>query len=757
METLISTRFKTIAIDYIKHRKTKMYNHANDLGLNPVAMKLLEQRYLEKDDDDKIVETPTEMMLRIATAVASAEKNTDLKLKWKDEFFHVLSNLEFLPNSPCLASAGSKRKGTWLACFAYNIPDSLTDMFDVYKLIANTFKMGGGVGISIADVREEGAYIASTKGKSSGPIKLVLYAIDAITEGIKQGSFRRGALMSIINDTHPDLEQFIDAKADPTVLTNMNMSLIVCNKFMNAVKKDGEIDLISPATGKLVRKVPAKYIFEKIASRIHETGEPGLLFKDRINKDNPTPHLGELKLTNPCITGDTLIAVADGRNAVTIKQLVDEGKDVPVYCQDMNAAAKGKLKVVVRMGRSPRQTGIKDVYKVTLDDGSTITATPNHKFMLRTGEWCELKDLRYGVSLMPFNSRIDNGYVTINSNRHYWKRQFRLIWEFVNGKQQPEGYHIHHVDFNKLKVASIDYAGKENVYNITVNEDHNYFVITESLPDQSGTGVCLKNCAESTLLDGEACDLGSINLVRHITPDKKIDWEKLAKTISIGIRFLDNILEKSPYPDSKVKATVLKTRKVGLGLMGFADTLIMLNIKYSSNEAVKFADKVLSFMRKIAEQESAKLGKEKGFYEAYKDGCPKRRNAIVLTIAPTGTLSLLAGVSSGIEPNFEKVSRRTFYPENEDMIIEHPLKDHPCFETTYEIPGEQHLRILATVQKHVDNAVSKTLNLPENTTIDDIKELIIKAHDMGVKGLTIFRKNCKRKALIKCEGDKCSL
>jgi ribonucleoside-diphosphate reductase alpha chain len=307
------------------------------------------------------------------------------------------------------------------------------------------------------------------------------------------------------------------------------------------------------------------------------------------------------------------------------------------------------------------------------------------------------------------------------------------------------------------KVASITYAGKEDVYNITVEDNHNYFVVSNYRADKTSTGVCLKNCAESTLLDREACCLGSINLVRHINSEKKFDWEKFSTSIKIGIRFLDDLLEKSPYPDPSVKKAVFNTRKVGLGIMGFADVLIMLGIKYSSPEACKFADQLGSFMRKVAEQESTKLGKEKGCYEAYKEGCPKRRNAIVLTFAPTGSISLIAGVSSGIEPNFAASYSRTFYPENEVVTLNHPWKDKPCFEVAQDIPPEQHLKVLASFQKHVDNAVSKTINCPESTTIDDIKKLIIMGHELGVKGLTIFRKNCKRKSLIKCDGEQCLL
>jgi len=565
METLIYSNFKEIAVEYIKKRKTKIYTEVekNDLGLSQVGLELLKDRYLERDEDNKIVESPKEMMNRIATAVASAEDATEKKLKYKDEFFKILCNLEFLPNSPCLISAGSKRKGVWIACFAFDIPDDLMGMYDTYKLIANTSKLGGGAGFSIAGVREKNALISTTRGKSSGPVTLVLPVIDATTIGIKQGSFRRGAIMAIIDSSHPDIEEFIDAKSDPNVLTNMNMSILIYSDFINAVKKNGNIKLISPATKKVIKEISANYILSKIATAMWETGEPGLLFYERINKDNPTPHLGDLHLVNPC--------------------------------------------------------------------------------------------------------------------------------------------------------------------------------------------------AESTLLNMEACVLGSINLVRHLKSDGDFDWDKFSHTIKLGIRFLDNIITKSPYPDIEIKKTVLKTRKIGLGIMGLADLLIHMNIKYSSDKAIKFVDRLMGFMRTVAEKESEKIGSEKGLYESYKSGCPKRRNAIVLTIAPSGSISLISGVSSGIEPNFAATCSRTLYTENKIINIEHSLKDHECFEIAQGIHWEQHLKMLATVQKHVDNAVSKTINLPEETSIEDIKKLILMGHDMGVKGLTIFRKNCKRKPLIKCDGDTCAL
>jgi ribonucleoside-diphosphate reductase alpha chain len=273
-------------------------------------------------------------------------------------------------------------------------------------------------------------------------------------------------------------------------------------------------------------------------------------------------------------------------------------------------------------------------------------------------------------------------------------------------------------------------------------------VISKYREDKSSTGICLKNCAEATLLHGEACDLGSINLVKHLK-DGDLDWDKLAVTTKLAIRFLDNMIDVSPQPTKDIELAVKSTRKVGLGIMGFADTLLLLGIKYSSKEAIEQAGKIMSFINDVANKYSEELGKEKGLYEAYKEGYRKRRNSIVTTQAPTGSLSLIAGVSSGIEPNFAKEYTRII--GTEIVKVSHPSKTNSNFEVSNDIPLEQHLSILSEFQKNVENAVSKTCNVSEDTTVNDIKNLIIKAHNMDVKGITIFRDKCKREALIRCE------
>jgi ribonucleoside-diphosphate reductase alpha chain len=517
-------------------------------------MWLLKERYLKKDSNGNPVETSREMMCRVATAIASVEKTPKLREEYSEKFTNMLCNLEFLPSSPCLVSAGTNRKGTYLSCYAFEIEDSLDSIFSVLKDTSKIFQMGGGVGISVSKLREKGAFIKTSNGVSSGPVSF-LHLFNTMVDTVKAGGFRRGALLALMHYTHPDIEEFIQCKRNTNTLNNMNISVMVDDEFFKAVAENRTINLKSPKDGKIIRKIPASLLLEQMSTNIWETGEPGLLFYDRINKDNPTPHLGDLRTCNPC--------------------------------------------------------------------------------------------------------------------------------------------------------------------------------------------------GEATLLNHEACDLGSINLVKHVK-DGEVDWDKLADTVKLSIRFLDNMIDASPQPTKEIEESIKKTRKAGLGIMGFADALLLLEIKYSSKEGVETAGKIMSFINDVADKESIELGKEKGLYEAYKEGYRKRRNAIVTTVAPTGSLSLICGVSSGIEPNFMKEYTRVIGAEI--VKVSHPSMMSKVFEVSNEIPLEQHLEMLSEFQKNTENAVSKTCNVPEQTTVSDIKKLIVKAHDMEVKGMTIFRDRCSREALIKnCE------
>jgi len=523
------------------------------------------------------------MFRRVSKTIAAAEliynKSTDVH-KIEEEFYRTMTNLEFLPNSPTLMNAGT-RIGQLSACYVLRVEDSMEGIFDAIKHMALIQKSGGGTGFSFSKLRPRNDVVETTGGVASGPVSF-MQVFNAATEVIKQGGKRRGANMAVLRVDHPDILEFIRAKDNDRCLNSFNISVGLTAEFMEAVVKGADYDLVNPRTKESVRKLSAHDVFRLIVRQAWKNGEPGIVFLDRLNRDNPTPNLGEIETTNPC-------------------------------------------------GEQP---------------------------------------------LLPY----------------------------------------------------------------------------------------------------ESCNLGSINLSKMVV-NGEVDFERLSKTIRTAIRFLDNVIDVNKYPAKEIEETTKRNRKIGLGVMGFADMLIQLGIPYNSDRAVAVAEEVMSLLSEEADEASQELAKERGAFLNFKGsiydvaGEPPRRNATTTTIAPAGTLSIIAGCSSGIEPifaicyirnvmdNTELVEayplfkraayKRGFYSEELMKKIgkagsiqsfpEIPEDIKRVFVTAHDISPEWHVRMQAAFQKYCDNAVSKTVNLPHNATPEDVETVYMLAYQLGCKGVTIYR------------------
>ena len=549
------------------------------------ARAVLERRYLIRDEHGEAVETVDELFHRVADAVAAADVRFDPQADVADtarSFYRMMTELDFLPNSPTLMNAG-RPLGQLSACFVLPVADSMEDIFDAIKNAALIHKSGGGTGFSFSRLRAKGSTVNSTGGVASGPISF-MKVFNAATEAVKQGGTRRGANMGILRVDHPDILEFITCKNDTKEITNFNISVGLTESFMEAVESDGSYELVDPASRRVTGRLNAREVFEAIVRSAWQTGEPGILFLDRLNKDNPCPGQGEIESTNPC-------------------------------------------------GEQP---------------------------------------------LLPY----------------------------------------------------------------------------------------------------EACNLGSINLVRHLRrtgTGYALDRAKLEQTIRTAVHFLDNVIEVNQYPLPEIDAMTKKTRKIGLGVMGFADMLLYLGIPYDSDEGVAMASQVMELVQTIGHQESQRLAQVRGpfplFAESvYRDGAPLR-NATVTTIAPTGTLSIIAGVSSGVEPVFayayyrnvmdnthlietnqilrDKLTELGLYSDElMRQIIEHGSLAHVegipeavkrVFVCAHDVSPIWHVKMQAAFQQFTDNAVSKTVNFPNSATQEEVAEVYRLAYELGCKGTTIYR------------------
>jgi len=597
IEHMIEAKFQDFGLSKTSPvRLDKSFFVKRWLDLSDNAIRVLERRYLKRDREGRIIESPEEMFARVAHHIAQAEKRYGGEERIGEVeavFYKLMTEFKFLPNSPTLMNAG-RELGQLAACFVLPIEDSMDGIFDSLKNAALIHKSGGGTGFSFSRLRPKKARVGTTGGVASGPVSF-MKIFNTATEQVKQGGTRRGANMAILRVDHPDIVEFIHCKKNNEELNNFNISVGVTDAFMESVKADTGYDLIDPRDGRKTGQLNAKEVYDALTHRAWENGDPGIVFLDKINQDNPTPGLGEIESTNPC--------------------------------------------------------------------------------------------------------------------------------------------------------------------------------------------------GEQPLLPMEACNLGSINLAKFVmdTDDGPVvDYTDLKAVVWESVHFLDNTIDMSRYPLPEIGDMVRGNRKIGLGVMGFADLLYRLRIPYDSEKALETAEAVMAFIQEESHEASRQLAEERGVFGNFDKSIFKGRkecsyrNATTTTIAPTGTLSIIAGCSSGIEPlfalsfarnvmdndrlvetnpYFEKRAKEKGYFSSELMdivaqqgtihnITEIPEEDRAVFVTAHDVVPEWHLRMQAAFQKHTDNAVSKTVNLPRDATVEDVKKVYDLAYALSCKGVTIYRDGSKENQVL---------
>ncbi|GEA15481.1 hypothetical protein E308F_17250 [Moorella sp. E308F] len=798
------------------------------LTLTPNARLILEKRYLRKDAGGSVVETPEEMFRRVARNVAAVDTLyrpdvyrpwTDLSLlpggaahqddtcppEWlekgyarfsvydvrtlhrayrrlnaegrmvvpftavveraaadeglkaaEDELYGMMARLEFLFNSPTLMNAGTELQQL-SACFVLPVEDSMEGIFESLKNAAIIQKTGGGVGYAFSRLRPKGDTVKSTGGEASGPVSF-MRVFDAAAEAVEQGGKRRGANMGVLRVDHPSIEEFITCKLTPGEFENFNISVGLTEEFMAALREGREYALVNPRTGEEARRVSARKIFDMIVDAAWRSGEPGVLFLDRINAANPTPWLGEIEGTNPCWTGDTRVWTIYG--PIKFEDMV--GNTLPVLTKTDDGQLTFKPMTDIRMTRRRAQ-----VMEVRLSNGAALRCTPDHNLFLKGGRKVQAKDLKPGDRLEACGRyKVYKGPL----------------------KTSPVFQQVIDPDID-LSVVSVRYLeGEFPVYNGVVAGTHRYYVMTGESDNEA---VLSANCGETPLLPYESCNLGSVNLARMVKDAGggrwEIDWAKLGRTVRAAVRYLDNVIDANRYPLPEIERATLLTRKVGLGVMGFADLLFYLGVPYDSDEAVNLARKIMRYISGEAREASLALAAERGPCPAFAmgpggGGGGLARNATLTTIAPTGSISVIAGASSGIEPAFAlaytrnvagvgKIAevnpafaaavRRRFPREEAEALLEKvsetgrlssvpgvPDDLRRVFVTAHEIAPEWHVRMQAAFQEFTDNAVSKTVNLPAFAAREDVAKVYLTAYELGCKGVTVYREGSRGEAVL---------
>lgn len=805
------------------------------------------------------------------------------------KYYDMISSWDFLPNSPTWTGAGTPL-GQLAACFVLPIADDLgqsrDSIFETLKVAALIQQTGGGNGFSFGRLRPAKALIERSMGQATGPIGF-MSVYDSAFGMIAQGGSRRGANMGVLPVWHSDIRAFMTSKTEEGVIANFNISVALTDSFMEAVDKDSDFNLGWYRKGEFVvtETIRARDLWQEIAQNAWIIGDPGNLFIDRANQFNPVPTRYTLEATNPCFHPDTMIETVHGP-----KRIADITEPTEVLTKGPSGGIEVRKATASFITARDAQTVI-----IRLSNGRSLTVTPNHEIMLVDGTYVAAESLRPGDRVEALcQARRGSAYVGVKlasqPNRDY-RMKHRVIYEGVHGRI-PEGFDINHIDRdtfnndidnfevlthaehavltrsqvpndhqvqggsgrfvsgpdsrggaktirhlpehlssawrNQPRVLSVEPGPVTDVYDITVDETHN--VIADF--------VVAHNCGEQWLGPYENCCLGSINLANFAGWDTEgFDWDRFADTVHLATEFLDDVVDANQYVDvvPELAEAAAGGRRIGLGLMGLADAMLKMGLRYGSIEGLAFASQVTEFARfhtMLASIERARQrgpfgwykdsiydieadrgvikgldGKQHSFwtppipldlaYQDYNFGRPALdwqlvingisahgiRNSCQFTFAPTGTISNVAALEgSGCEPLFALVYYRTVMQEGENIVLPYasplfyealvragkseeeieriveqvrenggscqglvnvPQAIQDVFVVAGDVTWEEHVRTQAVLQRFVDNSISKTINMPNEATVEDVANAYRLAYDLGCKGITIYRQGSR--------------
>jgi ribonucleoside-diphosphate reductase alpha chain len=894
--------------------------HLADPDLAPNALAVLERRYLKKDESGAVVETPRQAFWRVAAHIAKAELlftggTAERALAVAEEFYELMAKRLFMPNSPTLMNAG-REMGMLSACFVLPVEDSIDGIFDAIKATALIQKAGGGTGFSFSRLRPKGDLVRSSGGTTEGPLSFI-QVFSKATDAIQQGAFRRGANMGILRVDHPDIVEFIRFKDDLGKIENYNISVAITNRFLAELAADPTTphQVQNPRTktwAKLAKKnaegeptgepFTVGEMWDLVIEHAWRTGEPGVVFIDRINEKNPIKNVGLIEATNPCVTADTWVHTANGPRQVS--DLVGRPFVARLQGVDLASGSQGFF-----------ATGTKPVVCLEMVEGQHLRLTADHRIRRVTNlthnvesEWCAAGELRPGDEVVLNDHRglsewegaytRDHGYrfglaiasarsihvvagraesglmlapvrdlarelglepgkesitpamerassafsrgvleglfesdssvqgnhekgvsvrLTLSDLEVLRAAQRMLLRHGIASSLNVDRRRAQHelviandnllrfrdvVGFSdtdkavRLETLLAGYGRAMNRERFTarvarVVEDGVETVYDVQVPGANAfdaNGLVAHNCGEQPLHPYDSCNLGSINLgefVHGAGPGAAFDWDEFKAVVHTSTRFLDNVIEVNRYPLPQIDQMSKTTRRIGLGVMGFADALYKLGLGYDTAEGCRFGEEVMRVLNDTSHDASEELAVERGVFPAW-DGSDwqargrRLRNSYTTTIAPTGTISIIAGCSGGIEPMFSlaflrqvmkdtkgrptilrevnhvfeaTAKERGFFSEElvDDIsskgTLQHrdevPSDVKRVFVTAHDIAPHWHMQMQAAFQKHCDSSISKTINFSHEAKAEDVREIYDLAVALDVKGVTVYRDGCR--------------